>query len=411
MILSEATEQPALRGGEPPWHGDLALPPPQPLASDLRCGVLVVGAGITGSLAAEHLARAGHDVLVVDRARPGFGSTAASTAMLQWEIDRPLAELADLYGFDRAARVYRRSFAAAAGLCGLIEELGLGCRMRRRRSVYLAAAAGDAGRLLAEHRLRDRAGLPGAFLDHATLHREFGLDRAAAIVSPGSADADPLQLSLLLLRAATARGARLHAADVVAYEPQAGGVLAGCADGRTIEADHVVLATGYVMPDFVPTGLHRLVSSWALATPRQAPARLWRERALLWEAGDRYLYARTTDDDRIVIGGEDDADLVDPAARDAAMPDKAATLLAKLRLLWPAADARADHVWSGVFGTTVDGLPLIGGVPDRTRIHAAYGYGGNGITFSFLASRMIRRLIEGGREAWFDDFAIDRPGP
>ena len=70
-------------------------------------------------------------------------------------------------------------------------------------------------------------------------------------------------------------------------------MLAGCADGRTIEADHVVLATGYVMPEFVPTGLHRLVSSWALATPCQAPDRLWRERALLWEAGDRYLYART----------------------------------------------------------------------------------------------------------------------
>jgi len=187
-------------------------------------------------------------------------------------------------------------------------------------------------------------------------------------------------------------------------------VLVGCADGRVVEAGHVVLATGYVMPEFVPGGLHRLVSSWALATPRQVPGALWRDRALVWEASTPYLYARTTDDDRIVIGGEDDEELVEPADRERATPAKTDRLLAKLRHLWPAAEARADQVWSGVFGTTADGLPLIGPVPDRRRVIAAYGYGGNGITFSFLASRMIRRLIAGGREVWFDDFALDRDG-
>ena len=34
--------------------------------------------------------------------------------------------------------------------------------------------------------------------------------------------------------------------------------------------------------------------------------------------------------------------------------------------------------------------------------------GGNGITFSFLASRMIGEWIAGRRRDWFDDFALDR---
>ena len=42
---------------------------------------------------------------------------------------------------------------------------------------------------------------------------------------------------------------------------------------------------------------------------------------------------------------------------------------------------------------------------------AAYGYGGNGITFSFLASRMIAQFVAGARKNWFDDFALDRPPP
>jgi 2-polyprenyl-6-methoxyphenol hydroxylase-like FAD-dependent oxidoreductase len=52
---------------------------------------LIVGGGITGSLVAERLTRQGLDVVIVDREMPGRGSTAASTAMLLWEIDRSLA--------------------------------------------------------------------------------------------------------------------------------------------------------------------------------------------------------------------------------------------------------------------------------------------------------------------------------
>ena len=53
---------------------------------------------------------------------------------------------------------------------------------------------------------------------------------------------------------------------------------------------------------------------------------------------------------------------------------------------------------------------------DRSRagcpnIHAAYGYGGNGITFSYLASRMIAAKISGEKQASFEHFALDRPAP
>jgi glycine/D-amino acid oxidase-like deaminating enzyme len=50
-------------------------------------------------------------------------------------------------------------------------------------------------------------------------------------------------------------------------------------------------------------------------------------------------------------------------------------------------------------------------VPGHPRLYAAYGYGGNGITFSYLASRLIGRLIAGHNERWYDDLAIDRPMP
>jgi glycine/D-amino acid oxidase-like deaminating enzyme len=45
------------------------------------------------------------------------------------------------------------------------------------------------------------------------------------------------------------------------------------------------------------------------------------------------------------------------------------------------------------------------------RVLAAYGYGGNGITFSFMAALMIGAMIADTRRNWFDDFALDREAP
>src|SRR5690606_454595 len=55
--------------------------------------VIVVGAGISGALVAEQLTREGRSVLIVDRRPPVRGSTAASTSMIQHELDVPLTHL------------------------------------------------------------------------------------------------------------------------------------------------------------------------------------------------------------------------------------------------------------------------------------------------------------------------------
>ncbi|MBN9042315.1 MAG: FAD-binding oxidoreductase [Rhizobiales bacterium] len=378
-----------------------------PVTQDMRCDVLIVGAGITGALMAEQLTRRGHDVVVIDRAPPGGGSTAASTAMLLWEIDRPLRELTELYGFERAARAYRASHDAVRGLQGLVRQLGLSCQTRDKPSLYLAA--GDSTSALRdEHELRCRAGLPGDFLDHRALLETFEIARAGAILSAGSADADPVQLTHGLLDIAIRRGARLLQADAADFDPASHAVGVRLANGNTIEARHVVLATGYVMPDIVQARVQRTVSTWAIATTPQ-PDRLWRDGALIWEDKDNYLYARTTVDGRIIVGGEDDDAVIDPQARDALTPQKIATLRQRLAALWPRAAREIDFGWSGAFDVTDDGLPLIGPVPGATNIHAAYGYGGNGITFSFLAAQLIGLSLAGGSSPLFEDFALDRP--
>jgi glycine/D-amino acid oxidase-like deaminating enzyme len=182
-------------------------------------------------------------------------------------------------------------------------------------------------------------------------------------------------------------------------------VTVGLEDGFSIEARHVVLATGYVMPDVVRPTAQQPASSWAIATAPQAD-NLWPEQALIWEATRNYHYARTTSDGRIIFGGEDDHGLIQPDARDAATPTKVRVLKERLRTLWPRTSSHVAFAWSGAFDTTRDGLPLI--VPGSKNIFAAFGYGGNGITFSLLAAELIGSLLSGGSSPLLDDFAIDR---
>ena len=74
-----------LKSGYPWWAIRNGLPRAFPrLESDVRCDVAIVGGGITGALIADGFAAHGHEVAVVEERDVGWGSTAASTALLQY---------------------------------------------------------------------------------------------------------------------------------------------------------------------------------------------------------------------------------------------------------------------------------------------------------------------------------------
>ncbi|HUG69183.1 MAG TPA: FAD-dependent oxidoreductase, partial [Pirellulaceae bacterium] len=110
-----------------------------PLEQDESCDVAVVGAGITGALIAHRLTQIGLAVVVVDGRDVCLGSTSASTALLQYEIDLPLVEMAEKIGIESARRAYRLSYKAVDALAKLADELPADCGFDRKTSLYVAA--------------------------------------------------------------------------------------------------------------------------------------------------------------------------------------------------------------------------------------------------------------------------------
>lgn len=400
------TRQLDLRTGRPVWMAYRApRVPVAPLVRDISTDVLVVGMGVSGAMIAQALAEAGHGVALIDRRGPIRGSTAATTALVQFEIDQPLTLLAGTIGVERARRAWRRSRLAVGNLKARIEMLGLRCDLAPRRSLYLAGTVLTGSALRAEAEARVEAGVFARYLTASELREGYGFERAGAVVSHGNLALDPRKLTAGLLNDARARGARLYApAEATAFRHSAGGVEVATAGGPTISSRHVVLATGYELAPGVPADGHAVISTWAVAT-RPQKARLWPQEAFVWEASDPYLYLRATRDGRVICGGEDEP-FTDAARRDAAIGAKSARISEKLVALAPGIDPTPEFAWAGAFGSTGTGLPIIGALPGKPRIIAVMGYGGNGITFSQVASEIVATAIRGAVDADADLFGF-----
>jgi glycine/D-amino acid oxidase-like deaminating enzyme len=399
-----ATRHRRLRAGKPVW---LANRRPavrrHPLNSSVEPDVLVVGAGISGALIADAMVTAGKTVTVLDRRGPLQGSTAASTALLQFEIDTPLSTLARRIGRDKAARAWWRSADGVEHLRARILDLAIDCDFAERCSVYLPGDQLDLDGLKREAEQRQAAGLRSAMIGRQELKRLTGIVRAGAVLSQGTAEADPIRLTASLWRAAVARGVKIHAPvevdDVVSFRDH---VRVKLTDGRSLRAGAVVFATGYELVKFVQPKGYKIASTWAYAT-RVQKENLWPSRCLIWEAADPYLYARTDATGRIIVGGEDEP-FSDAETRDRLLPQKIAAIQRKLSKLMPKVDTAPVYAWCGSFGQSPTGLPLIGAIPHHPNCYAVLGFGGNGITFSAIAAQILQRQLCGLKDPDADLF-------
>ncbi|MFW2343017.1 NAD(P)/FAD-dependent oxidoreductase [Brevundimonas sp.] len=393
--MSGATQTRDLRTGRSIWVDSHGLGVPvKTLTGAISVDVAIVGAGISGAFMARELSR-DHSVAVLDRRPPLTGSTLASTALLQWEIDLPLTALADKIGMANARRAYLRSRAAVDALKRIVDEEGIRCGLEDKDTLYLAG--NDYGRraLEAEAEARAGIGLGSTFLGPAELRERFGIDRTGAILSTGSASADPAQLAAGLLRRAQADGAVVWSpVEVIQAASDPDGVTLLTDTGHAVRARHVVFCCGYEFPDGVPTPGAKVISTWALASKERTACPAWLRDTLVWEASDPYLYFRMAGDGRLIVGGEDEDA---PGAHEdpARLKRKCESIRDKLLRLLPDLEFEVDYSWAGAFGESSTGLPSIGPVPDMAHAWAVMGFGGNGITYSVIASQVVSAAIRG----------------
>jgi glycine/D-amino acid oxidase-like deaminating enzyme len=398
-----------LHTGSPFWpvrDGLLASYPT--LRQNATTDVAVIGAGVTGALIAHALAHDGADVIVLDREDVASGSSAATSGLLLYDTDASLQELAAAVGEEGAGRVYRLGVEAIDRIEALTRMLDHPCGFARRPSLYLASKRRHLSALREECQARRKLGLDVTFLPAEEISARYSFSAPAAILSGGTAEIDCYRFTHCLLAAAARRGARIYDRTAVTKIERVGGGFA-LEIGRacTLRANRLVCATGYDVTLKLRRSPGRLASTWAFVSEPLDRFDGWPDRCLIWETSRPYLYVRSTDDGRLLAGGEDEPYPYKHRRR-TTLAAKTARLVARTRAMFPQVDIEPAYSWSGTFATTDDGLPFIGQVREHPGIWFALGYGGNGITFSVTAAKLLRDLLAGRTNADADLFSFER---
>ncbi len=399
-----------LKSGYPFWAVRNGLLHAFPrLESDASCDVAIVGGGITGAILARQLSQDGLDVMVLEQRDVAWGSTAASTALLQYEIDTPMSDLARRYGEDNAALAYRACAGAIPLLDSWCGELRDGA-FQRTPSLYYASSRWHVERLRQEHAIRRRHGLAVSLLSREEVRERYGFAAPAALLSELGAQMDPYRFTYRLLARLERQGVRVHDRTRLAdFEVRGGKLGLRTAHGVRIRAHFLVIAAGYAAQGFIKQRVARNRSSYAMVTDPLDSAALgaWR-RLVAWETARPYLYLRTTSDHRVLIGGEDD-DVDIPARRDLRVQAKARKLLRRAARVLPGVQLEPGFSWGGTFAETADGLPFFGAHRQHgPRVLFAMAYGGNGITYSAIGAGLLSALIARRRHPLARLFSFER---
>jgi glycine/D-amino acid oxidase-like deaminating enzyme len=398
-----------LVAGQPYWLIKTGLPHSYPkLLSDMKCDCLVIGGGISGALTAYYLTRAGLECVLVDARAIGLGSTCASTSLLQYELDVPLHLLKEKVGEQRAIRAYQLCGESIDKLTDLMANLGFK-EFDKRNSLFFSQQPKQKEFIRKEWLARKQAGFEVELLDSTELKDCYNLKAAHGILSTKGATNNAYALTSRLLEECLKKGSQIFdhtKVSRITYQKQR--VIVRTEQGYTIDANHVINATGYEVTNFIDRKIVDLDCTYAIISESNAEqSEPWKNSIMMWNTDNPYLYLCCTTDYRIVIGGRDER-FVNVNTMHTYLPEKERLLEKDFNKLFPSMSFKREFGWSGVFGKTKDSLPFIGSIRKTPHTFYALGFGGNGITFSLIAAEILTDLLLGKKNDNAEIFSFSR---
>ncbi len=394
--------------GTPFWWRAAPRPALPRCEAPARTDIAVIGSGITGLVAAIHLARAGRRVAVFDRAEIGSGASSRNAGFIGRTLKYSFGDLLRKHGVDQAVATYREMQDAFDTVGETIAEFGIECGYQTHGRLVLGHTAKQYDEIVAEYRSRQQH-LGGEFfaIPKAELASEIASDRyAGGVVVPDMAALHPGLYHQGLVRAAEAAGVGLYPFTPVTglrRDGDAWHLTVG--DGAASRASQALLATNGYSGPLLPWLRRRLIpfDAWMIATA-ELPAALMsrvlpRDRTYIDNNMNIDFIRRSPDGRRVLFGGK--------TGTKSTVPVMARRLAGELRAILPdLAGIPIEDAWTGRCAATFDLYPHLGMVEG---LHYAVGYCFAGVPMGTHFGRIIanRLLGRGRRQSVF----ADRPFP
>ena len=169
-----------LSTGLPFWLVKNGLPYDYPqLAKNINCDVVILGGGITAAINAITLVEVGIPCVLIEKRSIGLGSTIATTALLQYQIDTPLSKLIELRGEEHARKAYLLCAESINTLAKISKKVGYH-DFERNSSLYFAFYKKDVDLLKKEYALHKSLGLDIEYWDENKVKEKNGVFRSGS---------------------------------------------------------------------------------------------------------------------------------------------------------------------------------------------------------------------------------------
>ena len=369
------------------------------LASDLTCGVAIIGGGFTGLSAALHLAKARVDVAVLERETVGWGASGRNGGFCCLGGGRASdAQLLRRFGPKGLADWCQAEVDAVRLVDSVISDHGMDVDRHSEGETLLAHRPRDVARLReeAEH-LSTTRGIPALIIEKQDLaaHGMNGPFHAAMTTGIGFA-LNPRKYLDGLARAAEHAGARIyHHCDVQGIE-QCGGKPLLRTGTATVRAKNVIVATngyssetipGWLADRYMPTQSSVLVTR--VLTDGELQDQGWTTSQMAYDSRNLLHYFRLMPDRRFLFGMR--GGLLSSAAGEAA---SRARVRRDFEAMFPAwRDVESQHQWSGLVCLARRGSPFVGPVPGCEGVFAGLCYHGNGVAMGSYAGAVLADLV------------------
>jgi len=375
------------------WHATSPELTREPLTSDGRVDVCVVGAGIAGMTTAYLLVRAGRSVIVLDDGPIGGGETGRTTAHLSDAIDDRYHHIQKLHGENGAFLAAHSHRSAIQLIAEIVRRESIGAGFAMVDGYLFPSAESKKGDLEKELDASRRAGV-NVIRDDDPVFSPF--EARTALRFPGQARLHPLKYLAGLADCVERAGGRILTGTHVSGVQGGAAVLVETSAGPSVHAGACVVATNSPISDYVITHLkqapYRTFAIAARVTSGTIPD------ALYWDDADPYHYIRLHKDETgewLIVGGEDYK-----TGQESDDEERLDYLESWTRERFPGVES-VEYRWSGQVMEPADGLAFIGPNPDGAEnVYLVTGDSGQGMTHGTIAGMLLHDLIVGRPNPW-----------